>query len=575
MKTLLIGTLRFQRGRLFAASTAVILAVAFVVATLMLHAAYLGAAMNNLVNDVSKADVIVSPATSAVEDALGDQQTREYLDAVEKAPGVTASFEVYRSFAMTGEDSANAWQLYAFDVMPTTPEAFRGATLERGTWPTGTDVALSESVAHTRGLDVGDSLSYVVTLPSASGDGIEKPVTGKVSGIVPVPATPTPAMNYVSPELFATLSHSALPEQVLLRADDPDAVVSSLRALAASQGHQISGNQSVPAPGVTQVSTRADYLDGMLKASTGEAQVMLSVDLGGSVLGVLAGCALAYAVIGASWLGSVVSLAVVPPSWEAAGLGLAVGTVMALVAGLRPQALATRISPLSVMRATDEVVADAHPAKARAAGAILLVAGGLTLLWLGSRGGQGLAFALPGGATTFLGLLLALPFGVPPLLRGMTRCLHRFPTLALAGANAGRNPRRVTMTVTAMMVAVTLVSMFIVGAASMKESMIREIEARNPVDVIVDQARLDDQTVRAVAALDGVRTSATLRGVAVYPVGNVPPASPEVTAAQSENDAVTSASYGTGGLLLAAGAPPALASVNRSDEAFAPADHTL
>lgn len=92
---------------------------------------------------------------------------------------------------------------------------------------------------------------------------------------------------------------------------------------------------------------------------------------------------------------------------------------------------------------------------------IVLAVIGLGLAGLalaGASATQGLLLAVGGAMALSLGILLAAPFFVPPLLKVVGRLAGVFGTTGrLAATNAVRNPTRAAATCTALMLAVGLI----------------------------------------------------------------------------------------------------------------------
>lgn len=113
--------------------------------------------------------------------------------------------------------------------------------------------------------------------------------------------------------------------------------------------------------------------------------------------------------------------------------------------------------------------------------------------------------AMGGVMMFFLGLLLCANRWVPLLLKGVGALVaHVGPASTIATANIQKNPRRVAATSTALLIGVALVSTLGTGAASARQTLASELDARYSVDIRVsgedvDQTVLDD--IRKVAGI--------------------------------------------------------------------------
>ncbi|MFP3465269.1 FtsX-like permease family protein [Leifsonia sp. SIMBA_070] len=120
-------------------------------------------------------------------------------------------------------------------------------------------------------------------------------------------------------------------------------------------------------------------------------------------------------------------------------------------------------------------------------GAVLL-AGGLLLglgafarmnASLGALSGFGVLVALPGGVLSFTGIILAAPYFLPAILRGVGLLLGRGAAGRLAAANAVRNPERSARSAIGLVIGVTLITMFVVAASTWLQ-LIQDASAREP-----------------------------------------------------------------------------------------------
>jgi len=124
----------------------------------------------------------------------------------------------------------------------------------------------------------------------------------------------------------------------------------------------------------------------------------------------------------------------------------------------------------------------AHPAgsRARATLAAVLGGGGALLLALGALLGQasplGVFVGIAGGITSFTGLMIGAPFVIPALLALVGRALGRDAAAVLGVRNALRHPDRSARAAIALVIGVSLVTMFVVAGMTANAIMYQRME---------------------------------------------------------------------------------------------------
>jgi putative ABC transport system permease protein len=205
------------------------------------------------------------------------------------------------------------------------------------------------------------------------------------------------------------------------------------------------------------------------------------------------------------------------------------GLVVSVVAAWAPSRTAARVDPLQALRtAQAPPVTGTRPDPIRLGIAILLMAGGAVFLLGGaaiSASGSpqsGVLVGIVGGLGTFLGVLVAATLIVPAINRFILRLAERLPSIPLrvAASNGVRNPRRATASTVALVIGVTLVSMMVVGADSLKATMTGEIDSQAPWDLgvryeVVPDVATAGEFATTVETLDGVAAIAPMAGVEV------------------------------------------------------------
>ncbi|WP_049564366.1 ABC transporter permease [Streptomyces sp. SBT349] len=166
-------------------------------------------------------------------------------------------------------------------------------------------------------------------------------------------------------------------------------------------------------------------------------------------------------------------------------LPFAVGLLVCLGSALAPAVRAGRTVPLAALRETAVDTADAS--RARAVTGAVLAAAGVALTVAGATSGPSLTLTVTGavlslGAFVVLGPV-ASSFAVRAL--GAPAARLRGVTANLARRNALRSPKRTAATATALMIGVTVVSLFTVLGASLKTSFDESVSRAFAGDVAV------------------------------------------------------------------------------------------
>jgi putative ABC transport system permease protein len=140
------------------------------------------------------------------------------------------------------------------------------------------------------------------------------------------------------------------------------------------------------------------------------------------------------------------------------------------------------VTPIQALGAAQERPATVMRTRGRLAVTLVLIVSGAGLLVLGlllglgvfiSAGGvladlthDGVLVAMLGGILSFTGTVLAAPFFLPAVLRGVGVLFGRGAAGRLAAANAVRNPERSSRTAIGLVIGVTLITMFVVAAST-------------------------------------------------------------------------------------------------------------
>lgn len=539
--------MRHSARSLLAVCLATMLGVAFVTATLVTGNVLQGTFANALTWQYTGASVIVTADGSTMLDP-------GLIDRIRGVEGVAQAENRY-----AGVGIAQAGSREAYPLLVNLPEAqpLRDALrVTDGRLPERSgEVAVVNGVADALAVGLGDQIEFQTF-------GGEGRIVQTVVGIVEAPSS----LGGISPDVFGWLDGSALatanlPVTAILVQAAPgtsptdladrlngalgeDAVARTFSQQADHLAEQVSGDVSILSIGLLAFAAIALFVAAIVIANTftvlvtqrtrnlallrcvgaTRAQVRRSVLIEAVGIGVIASVAGIAVGIGTLWLALRLYTGAVGNVTLATDLALgpadllvpfALGLGATMIAAWGPARGATRVAPLAALRPQAAADAGARISRGRiAVAAVLLVGGGLLLL-----GGVAVAFQTPGflaiaigllgGMVSFLGVMVGGVAIVPRVVGGMGALVAPLGApAAIAAANSVRNPRRTTATAMALLVAVTLVTMMSVGAASSKSTLNEVIEARDPVDLVViaesADAALPDEVLRIVPGLPDV-----------------------------------------------------------------------
>jgi putative ABC transport system permease protein len=544
MRTVVLAQLRTHAARLIASTLAVVIAVGFVVATLVLNETSRSTVLDTIgARYVDAAAVVTSPSYESLADDVAP------LAALGSVGAVAPTYETGVQAAVPGRDGSQYLQVQSVSEVP----QLRWQQLSAGRLPDGAgEIAVSDRAR----AEVGDVLTVSLYDP----DGGTTTAEATVTGVVDLRGDPEAGLygrGFVTEEQALAwgaadpveLRVSAGPgfgaEQVrddVAAAVTGDVVVRTGEEQAEKAAAAMMGNATALAAVLLVFGTVAVVVAGLVIANTfavllaqrtrelallrcvgatarqvrrsvlGEA---LATGLVSSAAGVGLGIGLAAAVSALVGSNSAIPLSGVAVPLYAVLAGVGVGTVVTVLAALAPARAATRVAPLAALRPVDAAPLRSRPGLLRLVAGLLLVLPGVALLAAGVLTASVLV-ALPGGVLSFLGVVLLAQRAVPPVVAAAGRLAGRFGGVParLAAGNATRNPRRTAATATALLIGVTLTSAFVVGAASTRATAQQALEAEFPTDVVVQSydATLPGSLTTAVREVDGVQRTARVLG---------------------------------------------------------------
>ncbi|MGW5076828.1 FtsX-like permease family protein [Rhodococcus sp. NPDC004095] len=555
MLSLTLAQVRAHGGRYLASGAAILIAVAFVVATLVLGSTTSASVTNSLAGQYRTTTVVV-------DDLAGAGRARAAAEQVATLPGVRA----VTVDAQAPVKVAAAGRGKLFGTITSLAEApdLRWQRLAQGRYPTGPgEIAVGSGA----GLAIGDSVA--VTVRGARADERTEAVTGTATVVGEIDLSGSAqrlggaAVYTTNQQLEAWAGDGgpdgAVAHEIRVAGDgDPaalrDAVAAALgpdvtvhtgseRAELASKAYLGDTDAirnvllafaavAVVVAGLVIANTFAVLLAArtrelallrcvgatarQIRRSTGiEA---LAVGVAASTAGVLAGIGLAWAVTrAAAAFDAPVPLDTLAVTPAAVLAGLAVGIIVTYLAAVAPARAATRVSPLAALAPVEATAESAATSRTRLVAGVAGLLAGITVLGLGVYAEQ-VAVACAGGIGTALGVVVLGRSIVPPLVAAVGRVPARLvgPLGELAVGNALRNPRRTTATATALLVGVTVTATMVVGIATVGAAAPRALDEQFPVDVTIDaDTGLPPGLEGRIEGIESVTSTAPLLGADV------------------------------------------------------------
>jgi putative ABC transport system permease protein len=240
------------------------------------------------------------------------------------------------------------------------------------------------------------------------------------------------------------------------------------------------------------VAQRTRELALMRAVGASRRQVRTSVAIEGLVVGVVSAAIGAFAGLGVAGLlkGLFDSFGFALPAGgltvhaSALLIGLAAGTLATFVAAQLPARRAAKVAPIAALQLAGAEARDFGAGRVLV-GVGILVAGaaGATV---GAVSGSFLGAGL-GGLALIVGALLVAPVLLPPVARAVGGVLRRTRGVSgmLAEENARRNPRRSAATATALVIGVTVVSLFTLFTASLGATLDEQVRSGITSDLVV------------------------------------------------------------------------------------------
>ena len=515
----------------------------------------------------TSARVSVGDAAIVVQDGRGANNTENALDDA----------LLNRVSALDGVDSARGahWDMLWLDLpkqlsnsvgaqiaAQDVPALTKFTTLSSGRLPATTgEVAIDSMLAEQQGLSVGDTIRLTSKIDDAKAVRSAPTVVGIISAGADSRETATGALYATAEQLQAMGARmdyrslyvkakpgtdaSALLTKVsqTVHSVQPAASVQSRdeaiaqRAQAQTGGTTIASIINLLAPVCAVVAiiviattfstlvARQTRMVGLMRCiGTTRRQVMLAVlrtglitGLAGSILGAALGTGLGAIAVSSGTFADLKTdqLTISPVSL---GLTVALGTLVTLIAVLRPARTATRISPLVAL--TGQITSTRQAGRRRiwaAVTGVVVAVIGAAVVTLGVQASD-IYITACGSAVVVVGAVISLPLLVTAIIGFIGRVSGdtRLPVLRLATRNLARNSGRSAATAATLFVCVLVGSALFVGLSSLNASFDAILGHSSPVDAKAfgvtpetDTAQLTKQ-VKAVNGIKDVTYVPTL-----------------------------------------------------------------
>lgn len=541
MRTVLWGSVRGHARRYVAAGVAVVMAVAFMVAVNALSGAARDGARSEIVAQYAGADAAVD-----MRDA-GPATAVQVAEQVSRVDGVEAAVANRRTFLYVGVGPAR--HLMSVGTVAA-DEGLRWQDVVEGHAADGRREALvSRSTAERYGIVVGDVLRI-------EGDGRSPKVV--VTGLVESTGGALGASVYVDERTVTALGDITSAVDVAVRTSGGDDVVAALADSDAVEGHAVMTRDAWVDEQITSATRDIDILQRLVLVFAAVAafvgalviantltivlaqrrselallrcvgatrrQIVRSLRIESLVLGVVASAAglvvgwgLGLAAVAAlrAWA-SDLSLGSASVTPVGLAVPFALGVLVVVGATVLPARRVARLAPLEALRPHETTGLDGRAGRVRIATGVLLCATGAAGLAVGT--GDRLVLGLGGGMLSFLGVVVLAPLVIPAVLRAVGPWVGRTGVAGrLAAGNVVRNPRRTASSSTALLVGVTLITTVVVGSASLRTTVDRDLDESYALDVglVASKKPLPAGIARDVAALDGVEAAAVVTGAPI------------------------------------------------------------
>ena len=549
--TLLSANLRTHGRRYVSTGLAVAISTAFIAITLIVMTTLAASLSAGVYSRYRGGTIVVERGKGGTEESMS-----RATEALKALPGVSGIKEMGQWPGEAQSDYSRG-KLYV-SVLPSDP--FEKPRLTRGKLPESeTEIVIPESTASTLKLSVGDTLGMRPGYSSKEYRSVS--IVGltpsRTSGIV-LPA------SYLTDKGFAAVYGTSTTGAILVATSSPDADQNANPPVATQETWVASANSALAGiPDIT-VSTVKDKikedLDQAQIGSTATMAIMLvfpaiaalvaSIVVSSTfrvvlaqrtrelallrTLGATRGQVRSLVVREAFAIGAIssaigVAAGALIGTLAAWGTGLAdsfpaaigavspvqlIGTwlgatLFTTLVGVFPARAASRVAPIAALAPVNEVGAAARKKHTvRFIIGLLMTVGSCALVALALSAKDNSAKflgAFGGSILALIGLILVVSVLLPSITRGFGLL---FPGMlsAMARENTTRNPGRTSATGTAIIIGVTLVVTIMVGAASMRTTLVDAVNSARPFDLIAVSRTgvLTDEQKSGIVSTEGV-----------------------------------------------------------------------
>lgn len=539
--------------RLLLTALSIILGVAFVSATFILTDSIKSTFSSIITEQYKNINVVVRGAPMEGMQSQSSFSSRlpvpmQLAEAVRSVPGVASAQPIVSGTATLVGKDGTAVRNGGAPTLGASADAFVNSPLDivHGRMPTADDeIAVDQRTLEKSGLAVGDSTAVVAgdQVHTVTVVGEVRFNSGSLGGATLTVLAPQAARQYFAPDAqVSTIEVRAVAGVSDEQLRDAVATVLPAQAQAVTGAQAAKDEEASVATVVTilnfvllafalmallvsifiifntfamLVAQRSRELALLRALGAKRSQVTRSV-LGeavlvgvvGSTLGLLLGVAIAFG------LGKVMEhfgldmSSSLPVTARTIAVAYAVGVIVTVVAAVIPARRAGKIAPVEAMRADSTPTTRGLTVRTIIACVLLAIGAGLAVLGLNSSGAMKWTGLLGGILVLLFGALGLTPVLLLPYSSALAVVSQKIfgQVGKLAHTNCQRNPRRSSVTATALTIGVTAVCAMGVFAASYKASVTGAMDDRLTTDYVLSagNSSLPKGAAQAVQAAAGV-----------------------------------------------------------------------
>lgn len=196
-------------------------------------------------------------------------------------------------------------------------------------------------------------------------------------------------------------------------------------------------------------------------------------------------------------------------------VSLAVGVGITLIAALRPAGRASKVPPVAAMRLTTQ---KERPGKVGTIVGLVLAALGAAAIGIGLSQEE-IGLVGPGAVVVLIAVIMVTPALVGPLLGGIGRLFSRSVPGRLGQLNSVRHPRRTSMTAVSLMIGVLLITVISTVLSSLQSTAGKVIDQNLKAELAINSGAVGAGGVPPTidpAALAAIRALPDVAGVGAY-----------------------------------------------------------